>query len=270
MAGSAISTVIHYGFTLIELSVVLAIIGLIVGGVLVGQDLIRAAEIRSIVSDKERLVTAVYTFNTKYNAIPGDMRDAQSIWGAAAPCTVAQTSAATCNGNGNGLLEGGYGAGTIGNELFLFWKHLANAGVLAGSYSGISDGSTSYATTSNNAPGGKIFNSLWYIQDFGVLTGSIFGFDGVYNNSMEFGLYKVNEDPINPILTAKEMWALDSKIDDGKPGTGLLRAEQYGTNCTAEADGVSTTTYSDTTTAVYRITSTGKVCALLFTNVVKK
>lgn len=258
------------GLTLIELSIVLVIIGLLVGGVLVGKDLIRASEIRSIVSDKERFVTAVYTFNTKYNAIPGDMRDAQAIWGAAASCNIAQTTAATCNGDGDGRLEGGNGSGTIGNELFLFWKHLANAGFLAGSYSGIRDGTTTYATTKNNAPSGKIFDSLWYIQDFGVLNGSSFGFNGKYNISMEHGLFKVNEDPINPILTAKEMWALDSKIDDGKPGTGLLMAEQYGTNCTAKADGVSTTTHSDNATAVYRTTSTGNVCALLFTNVFKK
>ena len=69
-------------FTLIELSIVLVIIGLIVGGVLVGQDLIKAAEIRAQVSQLEKFNTAVNTFHVKYNDIPGDIRRA-AIFGMA-------------------------------------------------------------------------------------------------------------------------------------------------------------------------------------------
>src|ERR1700688_3889289 len=61
------------GFTLIELSIVLVIIGLIVGGILVGQDLIKAAEVRAQISQIEKYNQAVNTFRAKFNAIPGDM-----------------------------------------------------------------------------------------------------------------------------------------------------------------------------------------------------
>src|SRR3954468_8091893 len=60
------------GFTLIELSIVLVIIGLVVGGVLVGRDLMRAAELRAVVSDFDRFQTALYTFQSKYNCLAGD------------------------------------------------------------------------------------------------------------------------------------------------------------------------------------------------------
>jgi prepilin-type N-terminal cleavage/methylation domain-containing protein len=71
------------GFTLIELSIVLVIIGLIVGGVLVGQDLIKAAEIRATISQYEKYNAAMNTFRTKYNGMPGDLSaisQAGSIW----------------------------------------------------------------------------------------------------------------------------------------------------------------------------------------------
>src|ERR1700710_2201298 len=64
----------NQGFTLIELSIVLVIIGLIVGGVLVGQDLIKAAATRAQISQIEKYNQAVNTFKTKYNGIPGDLQ----------------------------------------------------------------------------------------------------------------------------------------------------------------------------------------------------
>ncbi|MGH9519815.1 MAG: type II secretion system protein, partial [Terriglobales bacterium] len=66
------------GFTLIEMAIVLVIIGLIVGSVLAGQDLIRAAEVRATISQIEKYQTAVNTFYGKYGALPGDIKDPEA------------------------------------------------------------------------------------------------------------------------------------------------------------------------------------------------
>ncbi|MBN9993879.1 prepilin-type N-terminal cleavage/methylation domain-containing protein, partial [Listeria monocytogenes] len=71
------------GFSLIELSIVLVILGLLTGGILAGQSLIRAAELRSVGEEYQKNRTAVATFRDKYFAIPGDMTNATSFWGLA-------------------------------------------------------------------------------------------------------------------------------------------------------------------------------------------
>lgn len=96
-----------------ELSIVLVILGLLTGGILAGQLLIRAAELRSVTTEYNRYVTAVQSFRDKYFALPGDMNNAAAFWGAAdgstgntAACvTTASTSTATCNGDGNGIVS---------------------------------------------------------------------------------------------------------------------------------------------------------------------
>ena len=94
------------GFTLIELSIVLVIIGLIVGGVLTGQSLISAAEVRAQISQIEKYNSAVNTFRSKFNALPGDMRPELVSQFGFMPGDV------TCNGlsagtrDGNGLIDG--------------------------------------------------------------------------------------------------------------------------------------------------------------------
>jgi hypothetical protein len=113
---------------------VLIIIGLIVGGVLAGQTLIRTAELQSVVSQLQKYTTAVYTFETKYNnELPGDMPDATSLWGATADCSQHGAQGAgpqTCDGNDNMQVDPGT------REMYLFWQHLSNAGVIEGGYSG--------------------------------------------------------------------------------------------------------------------------------------
>src|SRR5471030_1667850 len=91
------------GFTLIELSIVLVIIGLIVGGVLVGQDLIRAAEVRATIAQIEKYNTAVNTFRGKYNALPGDMNASTATAFGFSPRATAGTAGL---GDGNGVIEG--------------------------------------------------------------------------------------------------------------------------------------------------------------------
>jgi prepilin-type N-terminal cleavage/methylation domain-containing protein len=268
MTAAETSKAKRHGFTIVELSVVLVIIGLLIGGILIGRDLIRASELQSIISDKEKFVTAIYTFQTKYNAFPGDMRDAQTFWGAAASCTTAQTTKATCNGDGDTSIERGYGSGTIGNEIFLFWKHLANAELIPGNFTGVTDGTKTYSTSKNNAPSGQIAGSLWYIEDWGIQSGSLWAFNGEYRNSFEYGLPYTNNDPFTPILTAKEMWALDTKIDDGKPGMGgLVSYVAYYDDCTAKANGVTDSVAADNATAIYRTSLTSNQCVLVFRNV---
>ncbi len=89
------------GFTLIELSIVMAIIGLMVGGVLVGRDMIHAAEVRATVSDIEKLKTSINAFQIKYNCLPGDCPKAQFFFGASGVCPDVDANG-TCNGDGNG------------------------------------------------------------------------------------------------------------------------------------------------------------------------
>src|SRR5215475_14851525 len=90
------------GFTLVELSIVLVIIGLIVGGVLVGQDMIKAAELRSTISQIEKYNTAVNTFRDKYRYIPGDINQTHAV-NVGLYNRTANVNAG--NGDGNGLLE---------------------------------------------------------------------------------------------------------------------------------------------------------------------
>lgn len=143
------------GFTLIELSVVLVIIGLIVDGVLVGQDLIHAAQVRAQITQFERFRTAVNTFLTKYAALPGDMPNATAFWPADPSCntygvrtSMTTPNGMTCNGNGNGIVEA-HGS-NYSAESSLFWQHLNLAGLIQdGPFTGSNDGGGSSAT---NAP----------------------------------------------------------------------------------------------------------------------
>lgn len=103
----------RHGFSLVELSIVLVILGLLTGGILAGQSLIRAAELRSVASEHQRYVTATKSFQDKYFSVPGDMKNATSFWGAAdggdglgTDCfNVKSTTATTCNGNGDTILQ---------------------------------------------------------------------------------------------------------------------------------------------------------------------
>src|SRR5262249_17476276 len=145
------------GFSLIELSIVLVILGLLVGGIMAGQSLIRASEIRSISSEYDRYRTASYAFRDKYFAFPGDIANATDIWGkdttSAYACATASGSAAspgTCNGNGDGFI-GSVNVG--GAEGVRAWQQLALAGLIEGGYNGLNGSVLSIGT---NVPASKL------------------------------------------------------------------------------------------------------------------
>ncbi|MBY0407535.1 MAG: prepilin-type N-terminal cleavage/methylation domain-containing protein, partial [Rickettsiales bacterium] len=149
------------GFTLLELSVVIVIIGLLVGGILVGRDLIKSAELRATVGQSDRYNTAVQTFKLKYNSIPGDMRRTE----ANAFGLFTLTGTATGRGDGNGLVEGGGTGATVPiGETLVFWRHMYEAGFVDGAFGVQADSvitttgevTTTVTTVEQSLPGTKV------------------------------------------------------------------------------------------------------------------
>jgi prepilin-type N-terminal cleavage/methylation domain-containing protein len=213
------------GFSLVELSIVLVILGLLIGGILSGQSLIRAAELRSVSTEATRYITAVQTFRDKYFALPGDMTNATAFWntdpgGCPVTPTNTVTKTQTCNGDGDGRITEGTNA-----EPFRFWQHLANAGLIEGSYTGIYGPGGAYDSFPGlNVPPSKLGNGMWSIR-YITLPTSLTGpgrFNGTYGNTLQMGA-KVNASwNDSALLKAEELWNIDTKMDDGKPGTGRV------------------------------------------------
>ena len=108
------------GFTLIELSIVIVIIGLIVAGVVGGQSIVKQAKLRGIVSDINKYNIAFNSFKLEYDAIPGDFNRATSYWGGAVQ-----------DGDGDKAIDS-----WPSDERLGFWEHLQEAGLISGSLSG--------------------------------------------------------------------------------------------------------------------------------------
>lgn len=247
-------------FSLVELSIVLVILGLLVGGILAGQSLIRASELRSVTIEHDRYRTAVSAFRDKYFALPGDMTNATVIWGkSAATCNTHTGTAATpgtCNGNGDSQLT--YAPNSA--EFFRFWQQLSLAGLIAGTYSGVSsDGSsTDNGSDSTNSPASKFKNGLWAVVYSATAPNANF-FNGSYGNYLEVGGYfDVTSEPLTKLFTPTELWNLDTKMDDGKPATGTMVIWRY-FDC-ATGSGASDMN------AVYNLTTTNQ-CNPAFRNI---
>lgn len=246
------------GFSLLELSIVLVIIGLLTSGVMVGQDLVRQAELRSVTSDLQKHLTAINAFKSKYNALPGDMRNAQAYWGVAhatpANCiTTVSTGTLTCNGDGDGLIETG-AAGS--NEIFRFWQHLANAGLIEGSYTGVAgSGGGSEAIIGQNCPSSKVNAAGWATHNWGTQSGSS-AFDGLYNNYLIIGLTTLTNLPGSSAFTPAEMFSIDAKMDDGKPGMGKIVPRSW--------SGCSAATASNQISVDYALSNSSLQCAIIY------
>jgi len=232
-------------FTLVELSIVLVILGLLVGGVLAGQSLIHAAELRAVSTEFTNYKTALGAFREKYMAVPGDMNNATAFWGAAdadpgtcAALTTASTGTETCNGDGNG----GVGTGGAGqsHEWFRFWQHLASAGLVEGQYTGVPGAAGALdSVPGQNIPKSRFPASGWSMRDFSsYAAGDSDTFPARYKNTLFIGAYTSNDQIFNPSMKAEDAYNIDAKTDDGKPGTGLILAmkNSYRPDCVAAGD----------------------------------
>ena len=191
------------GFTLVEIAIVLVIIGLLLGGILKGQELINSARVRNLADSTSGIQAAYYGFIDRYRRVPGD-------WAAGAAATAIGASVSG-GGNDNGRLDGtGAAAWAEPNAL---WEHLSKAGFISGSYTGVN-----VEPTTNN--GGSPFNPF---NSAIIMTRS--------NNYIDF----TNAAPPTrlqlvvgrgtPVDIARE---LDTKLDDSNPGTGGMRSAFVG------------------------------------------
>ncbi|MGB4811211.1 MAG: prepilin-type N-terminal cleavage/methylation domain-containing protein [Methylophilaceae bacterium] len=109
------------GFTLIELAIVLVIIGLLLGGVLKGQELINSAKVKNLANDFRTIPVFIYGYQDKFKSLPGDDKNAVAHVGAAKP------------GNGDGALNGKwYDVKTDDTETYNFWQHVRLANLAPG------------------------------------------------------------------------------------------------------------------------------------------
>jgi prepilin-type N-terminal cleavage/methylation domain-containing protein len=242
----------RHAFSLVELSIVLVIIGLLAGGILGGQALIRGAELRSVTSEQARYRTALFTFKDKYGMYPGDFSAATSVWGKdntnCSGDTGSVATPGTCNGNGNGWI------GTASTEMWRSWQHLALAGMVEGTYSGTST-VVNLAVPGTNVPRGRMSNTGWTWQ--GNIWGGGDGCDYPQaDNRLVFGGPAANNITMGPVLSPDEAWNIDQKTDDGLPGMG--KTLTWATGCLPGC------TTGNTTAATYNLASTTKSCALIF------
>ncbi len=209
------------GFTLVELAIVLVIIGLIIGGVLVGQDLIKAAAIRSSVTDIEKFNAGATAFRGKYNGLPGDITAGRAVeFGLSA---TADANAAGTAGlrDGNSVIEGAAaGSSSLRGEIALFWQDLGATGLIAGTYTGIGTavGPAAAVTAANvrdYLPTSKLRdNASYYVYATG---GRNMFYIGSIAAAQTTGAVTTGNS-VSPI----EARGIDEKVDDGFPTTGTV------------------------------------------------
>jgi len=243
------------GFSLVELSIVLVILGLLTGGILAGQSLIKASELRALTAEYQRYTTATYTFRDKYLAVPGDMASATRFWSRHANqawcvtnSSASVTTPGTCDGNSNNALEAA-GAASQSGEEFQFWRQLSLAGLIEGNYTGLAGtGAADDLDPSINLPASKFTNAIWRVYSMGSQANA---FTLTYDVVMVSGL----NDQGTAILTPEQLWNIDTKMDDGKPAYGRIIARPW-SGCTTAANA---TDYA----ATYSLSSTATPCLMI-------
>jgi len=209
------------GFTLVEIAIVLIIIGLLLGAVLKGQEMIEQSKIKRVINDFNAISAAVMTYKDRYGNLPGDDPNAATRWPAAAG------RAAAANGNGDGVIGGTLAQVLTGgaNESGYAWQHLRLSGLVGGDVA-----TAGTAQTPERTPFGSNY--------------------GLGSAGNAFGLG--TQAPIFcASLPAKAAEALDKQLDDGNPQSGNIRAGVPNPNMnTAPTENPATTTvYVDNPTA---------------------
>ena len=202
------ASALRHGYTLVEISIVVVIISLIVGGVITGQELLRAASMRATIHQMETYQASLNNFRARFEALPGDLAVATSHFAANSwPLTV--------NGDGDGLIEDDdfsgseTPAGEYSGEVSQFWYQLHAADMLTDRFDNGSTIGTSFPKLETGRGGvtvGAIDDStnIWRLCAMSATVGQAM----VMENC----------------LTPEEAASIDEKLDDGKPQMGSVIA----------------------------------------------
>jgi prepilin-type N-terminal cleavage/methylation domain-containing protein len=204
------------GYTLTELAIVIAIIGVLAGATIYSKALIKNAQLTSVIAEYNTIKNAIYAFQNQYGYLPGDFPNASTLWSTS---TKSICTAPTCNGDGNGVIDVDF-SGTIpvaDRETTRMWQHLSLSGLLKQNYVPVSTigaplvGTTlpPSAYTNLSGDGG---GSCWARDGWGFSSLSMSGI-----TSFDDGCYT---DGVSPNDTR----SIDNKIDDGIAGTGNVMA----------------------------------------------
>jgi len=216
------------GFTLVEIAIVLVIIGLLLGGILKGQEMITQAKIKNAIADFSGVSAAYHGYVDRYKKIPGDDPCAGGTPTVAVCGTTTPRWAAAAAGNGNGQVAGTYNSLTATDESRLWWDHLRRSGFVSG--------------VGTNQP----FNALTGM--IGVQTGdaqatigaALGGFTGLIMCSAN--------------LPDKIAISVDTQMDDGVPNSGTVRGVlQTAPNPTIDNAATAATAFAETGTNVYAL-----------------
>ena len=207
------------GFTLVEIAIVLVIIGLLLGGILKGQEMITQAKIKNVMADMSGVSAAMYGYQDRYKALPGDDVKATRWTGATA-------------GNGDGVIVGKYQDADATKESMLFWNHLRLAGFVSGTG----------ATNPFNAVSGKM----------GVQTGDGASATpgGVLGTAASTGLF-TGLIMCSANLPDKIAISVDSQMDDGIGNAGSVRATKQTAPNPALTKNAAADTYTEDGVSTY-------------------
>ncbi|HEU5048029.1 MAG TPA: prepilin-type N-terminal cleavage/methylation domain-containing protein [Rickettsiales bacterium] len=260
------------GFTLVELSITLVIIGALIGSVLYGQSLLDASKLQTVMTDVDSYITAASNFRQTYQALPGDFSAATTVWGTdSVGCPAGGGTSGTCNGNGDGTIYNTNSAGQA-QETFLFWQHLRLAGMFTQNLSNQSgSGGVNDAVIGKNVPAGSIKGTGFSVTWFGSIAsgngsyftptnptyyGNIISLGGMHQSISGTIQYTITQ---APILTPTQASQIDTKMDDGLPAYGKVLA--YKKNSSIAHDCTTSDTESAST---YNVSSSMPYCTLIF------
>ena len=242
-------------FTLLEMTMVLAIVGLITGGILLGKNMVHNAQLNSILSDMQGFFAAERQFKDKYGYLPGDFPMAVRVWGradggsdltsnCAAPATDHANIRGTCNGDGDGLIT------WQNSENFRSWQQMSLAGLITGTYVGYSNATTvsNYTLPGWDSPKPLLKGAAYFMYSWGDQTTASGWYPGNYNNVIEVGAVTTDW-PGAVLFKPAEAYAMDKKTDDGMPGLGNIRTYAVEGGCSQVSYNPDTDTYLKNATA---------------------